>query len=321
MGGLGVVIFFILSGYLITKSWVNRPKITTFVQNRLLRILPGLIVLSFFTVLIVGPLSFNGPLTGYFMNFNVWEYIAMPLTLGTYGITMAGTFVNNPYPNIINGSLWTLLPEFKLYVIILVLGVTGLLSKKRPIILIAAVLSLLYFIGYLHNPTVLGLRSLLHMSGLYHYTFPLLPVFFLCGSLCYLYNKKNRYSFIISLSLLLIWILSCRTGFFYLASLICLPYIVLFLSFAKIPYASQAGKYGDFSYGLYIYAFPVQQLVVLYFPGITVYTMFALSMLIILPLAMLSWKFVESPSLKLKGVNFYEKVFAPGIRHFTRAKQ
>jgi peptidoglycan/LPS O-acetylase OafA/YrhL len=321
MGGLGVVIFFIISGYLITKSWVNRPKISTFLQNRILRIVPGLIALSFFTVLIVGPLSYNGSLIKYLLNFEVWKYIAMPLTLGTYGMILPGTFVNNPYPGVINASLWTLLPEFKLYLIVLILGVTGLLAKKKLMILAVIVLSLLYFIGDSFNPAIQETAYVFtNMSGLSHPIFPLLPVFFLCGSLYYSYNKKNSYNLFVSLLLLLVWILSLKTGFFYLASIICLPYLVLFLSFAKIPCASKAGKYGDFSYGLYIYAFPVQQLIALYFTGITAYPMFVLSMLSIFPLAVLSWKLVESRSLRLKNVNFYEKIFAPGIRHFTQPK-
>ena len=90
---------------------------------------------------------------------------------------------------------------------------------------------------------------------------------------------------------------------FDLASLICLPYIILYVAHAKLPPLNMVGKYGDFSYGLYIYAFPVQQTIAHFCSGISVAGMFLLTSLMVIPLSFLSLKLIELNALKLKKVN------------------
>ena len=100
--------------------------------------------------------------------------------------------------------------------------------------------------------------------------------------------------------LVLIWLISFKTGLFELTSFVCMPYIILYIAHAKLPLLNKAGKYGDFSYGLYIYAFHVQQSIAHFFSGISVMEMFLLTLLIVVPLSFLSLKLIESNALKLK---------------------
>src|SRR5262249_21502971 len=92
-----------------------------------------------------------------------------------------------------------------------------------------------------------------------------------------------------------------HTPVFTLMMFITLPYLVLSLAFAKIPFLNRFGRFGDFSYGLYVYAFPVQQTIVHFTQGhISVWRLFLLSFVLTLCLAVASYHFIEKPCLNLK---------------------
>ena len=128
-GGLAVNIFFLISGFLITKSWLDNPNIFQFSMKRILRIMPAFIVAIFFSVFVVGPLVTN-------LSFK--EYIVHPFTklylmnvfMFPIHYNLPGVFVNNPYPNAVNGSLWSLPVELIMYGLVAVLGLLRVFSKS-----------------------------------------------------------------------------------------------------------------------------------------------------------------------------------------------
>ena len=75
----------------------------------------------------------------------------------------------------------------------------------------------------------------------------------------------------------------------------------MYFSYSPLIKLQNFGRFGDFSYGMYIYAFPLQQLVVMYLGVLSLWVNFALVFFVTLLFAVMSWKFVENPSLKLKG--------------------
>ncbi|MBI5810470.1 MAG: hypothetical protein HZB21_04690 [Deltaproteobacteria bacterium] len=100
---------------------------------------------------------------------------------------------------------------------------------------------------------------------------------------------------------LVFYVISFKTPFTAYLSYFAVPYLVLCAAFARVPYLKNFGRHGDFSYGMYVYAFPVQQTLMNFWPGgFPLFGFFLAAFTITLFLAILSWSFVEKPALKLK---------------------
>jgi peptidoglycan/LPS O-acetylase OafA/YrhL len=294
-GMLAVSIFFILSGFLITKSWLDNPQIAIFLKKRILRIIPGLFVAVVFTILIIGPLVTS-------LSFR--EYIAHPTTREYFNnaflsvsFFLPGVFTDNLYKSAVNGSLWTLPVEFKLYMMVLALGMIGLFHKR----MIALTLSFgvfMYGAATLLFPTLYTLEST-------QQDYLRCTVYFSMGIIMYLFRDKIKFSKSIFLIALILFLGSFRSTYGSTISYLTLPYMMLYVGFLKTNIFSIFSKYGDFSYGLYIYAFPVQQTIV-YFSknAINPAELFFSAFFVTLFLAICSWNFVEKPFMKLKSLQF-----------------
>lgn len=194
---------------------------------------------------------------------------------------------NNPYPYLINNSLWTIQYEAVLYVTVAIFGCAALL--RMPAVIGA------FLITY-------GLYSLPHfVSGTFGHphAFPWLGMHFFMGMVFALSERElfqTRWIVwtisavvIASIPFKVMWIVWPLTG----------PYLILFVSMQRSAMSDQLSRLGDFSYGLYVWAFPVQQLLVKYFmPHLTPNLLFIAALLLTLPLAMISWYIVEQPFLR-----------------------
>jgi peptidoglycan/LPS O-acetylase OafA/YrhL/uncharacterized membrane protein SpoIIM required for sporulation len=302
-GSLGVAIFFIISGYLITMSWDKRRKVLRFVGARFLRLVPALAGVALFTVFIIGPLTTNQ---------NIWDYITSGITWGYFRIVsvffpaynLPGVFTHN-FTDRVNGSLWTLPIESTMYLIILIAGALGVLNKKRlTTLLTISALGLYLATVYILQVTIPaapnGFTNLL-MYLLYILS-PFFPFCFLIGSVYYLNREKIKFDFRIVLLAAIVWLLSAgHAELLLLSSFVCLPYIVLGTAFTSIPYINRIGKKADLSYGLYIYHYPVQQTLVNFF-GLDPMKLLMATLVITVPLAWLSWHLIESRALSLKNI-------------------
>ncbi|MCE7699519.1 MAG: acyltransferase, partial [Methanobacterium paludis] len=297
LGTLGVIIFFVISGFLITQSWCHHPHPLNFLWNRSLRIFPGLFGVTIITIFLIGPLVTTLSTIQYFTNPMTLNYFSL---INIFGATpyLPGVFENNPFPRTVNGSLWILSSLFEMYLILMGIGFFKIL-KKRGIVLGWVITSILLFIYFSQNVST-------HFLTL-SYCFA--PLFFMIGVLYYLYKDKIKYNFKVAILLTIIWVMSFNTPLFILISFINLPYIILYIAHAKIPHLNMAGKYGDFSYGLYIYAFPIQQTIIHFFTKISVIEMFLLTLLIVIPISFLSMKFIEENALKLKRVDITQLIY------------
>lgn len=133
---ISVYVFFAISGYLITQSWLRDPSIKRFMIRRLLRILPALVFVIAVSALIIGPLLTTLSLQEYFSNRAAWNYLSKIFIYPTqYGLP--GIFENNPFPIVVNGSLWSLRLEFALYIIVMILGWLGLLRWRWVSVMLA----------------------------------------------------------------------------------------------------------------------------------------------------------------------------------------
>ena len=126
-GGVGVSIFFFLSGLLVWSSWARDPDLKRFFIRRSLRIFPALWFVVLVTVLVLGPIFSNLTAADYFASFEAWRYLSTALLVVWRGLP--GVFADNPFPLAVNGSLWTLPVEFLCYVSVALVGSISLVRR------------------------------------------------------------------------------------------------------------------------------------------------------------------------------------------------
>lgn len=242
-GMMALHTFFVIGGYLVTASYLHRT-IGDFVRNRLLRVMPALAVVVLLAMLALGPIMTTLPLNDYFTNGKTWSY-ALNIVLWPH-YTLPGVFAANPYPYAINGSLWTLRIESICYALLLFTGI----ASRRPATLIAwlAILAGLSYALFAYNYADRELAG----SGRWFFAF-------FCGSAYYLLRDRlppRLPIFVAAIALAFFcWYGAVVSQLIYF---LCLSYIIIFLAL-KAPARSRWLKGKDLSYGIYLYAFPVQQ--------------------------------------------------------------
>ncbi|CAN7364552.1 acyltransferase family protein [Duganella sp. LjRoot269] len=297
MGSFAVDIFFIASGFLVTGSLLKRQSLIEFCWARLLRIYPALLVALLLTVLVLGPLFTTLPLHQYFASKVVYIYLVKNLLLvaGTNFI-LPGVFENNPYPGAVNGSLWTMPYEVRMY---LILAVSWLaLRLKRQFRLRAMTWAILA------STVIAGIATLAeYLASGAAGQFERLFFMFFCGASYYVCRDRielKRPLFYAMVALLLGSAVWGKQPFFVVYTL-SLAYLLFYLAYVPGGMLRRYNLVGDYSYGTYIYAFPVQQAVAALLPGCSAGTMILLSGAVTLALAALSWHLLEQRALALKG--------------------
>jgi peptidoglycan/LPS O-acetylase OafA/YrhL len=292
-GSFGVAVFFIISGYFITASYDQRKKFLPFVKSRILRVFPGLGVVILLSVFVVGSLLTNLTFKQYFADPETWTYLKSMLALPMH-YELPGVFSQNPV-HAVNGSLWSLKREVKLYMIIALLGVLGILRPRLMIAIFIATYVMRFYNIDMFEKYFVGLPEKLKDLQL--------ESLFAGGSLIYLARDRltlNFKFFVLAIFLMISSIYMPKPYnqiFFDLA----LTYMVIYIGFAKLPILPMAGKYGDFSYGFYLYAFPVQQICIHLMGKNLNFTAFLFASFVATFIcAVLSWNFVEKPALALK---------------------
>ena len=176
-GGLGVLIFFSLSGFLVTKSWVSDPNVWRFALRRLLRIWPAYAVLIFLTVMVLGPMLSALPPSGYYRNPWVIEYqknLVFVMREGLPGVAFRGSAL----PTAVNGSLWTIPLELWCYVLLAAFGTIGLIRRG----LVLAVLTLTLVLVHAGLPVRGEWFASAGLLPIHHLYFLEFGTFFLIGA-------------------------------------------------------------------------------------------------------------------------------------------
>ncbi len=291
---LGLSIFFSISGYLITKSALNSPSFKNYIWKRFLRIQPMLILVCFLSVFLLGPIFSTLPFKEYFSNIGTYTYFRNIMPLFGIQFTLPQVFTNNIAENGVNGSLWTLIIEERLYLLIGILFLFKNYSKHFMLGLILT-LNILYFlhfivfdgslIKYLNGGNVFYALIFLNSSAYY-----LLKTPFLKLSISYLF-----YTFLISVLIVSFYVIPEKP-----IQVLLIPLLVLAFAHLK-GITNNTGQYGDFTYGIYAFSFPIQQMLISYsldnnIPG----RIFFLTLIITFPIAILTWHLIEKRMVEYK---------------------
>jgi peptidoglycan/LPS O-acetylase OafA/YrhL len=290
--GLILPMFFALSGFLVAGSLARTPELTKFLGLRALRIYPALTVETLISAFILGPLLTSLPLSAYFSGREFHQYLYN--CLGTIHYTLPGLFNNNPDPRTVNIQLWTVPYELKCYIFLAALAFLGIALRRYLILGITIFLQLAIFVFNIYS-----------FRG--HFAVPKGPVdgtvlimIFLAGVALFALRKSiilNVWLFIVAI-ILTILCLSVPLGDYLLPYPV--SYMTIYIGFRNPP-ANIFHKLGDLSYGIFLYGFPMQQ--VLASQGAWAhhwYISFPLSLSLTILVAWLSWNIVEKPALSLK---------------------
>jgi peptidoglycan/LPS O-acetylase OafA/YrhL len=286
IGALAVNGFFAISGYLVAASFVKRG-IVDYTISRILRIFPALTVCVFASVFILGPLFTKLSLAEYFSSEQTYRYLTNALAYFKTQWYLPGMFSDNSL-TAVNGSLWTLAVEVRCYIILGVLGVFGLL-KDRTIANFAISALLLFGVFFFVDIPMLGINEKWARPASY----------FLIGVFFFINRDKVILDFRLALFALILAYSSFGKEWFTWVFPVAYVYLIFYTAYAT-KFINTDGKLGDISYGVYIYAWPAQQIVVSLFPNFTPYLNTVLASLIVIPTAYLSWHYLEKPMLMLK---------------------
>ncbi|MDR2325127.1 MAG: acyltransferase [Acidovorax sp.] len=287
LGHLAVCIFFVISGFLVTQSWERDPNALRFAKRRILRVWPGLIAVTVLSALVLGPLVTSLPAYDYFRADGTLAYFKTLLLNIKY--KLPGVFTENPYPNAVNGSLWTIPLEVRWYIVILIAGVIGAL-KIRVLALIALMTLAVYYLG------IYGAET--NPNPKY---FQELGLFMLYGACLHLYREKwARRPLVFLLVIACAALTAVALGHPFVGLWLALPYMVIAFGTASTPVLRRFGRFGDLSYGIYIYAFPVQQTIIWWLGPQPFAVLLSVSIVIVVAMAYASWHLIESPALRLK---------------------
>lgn len=295
--------FFAVSGYLVTKSGLGNDGMQ-FIWRRFLRIFPGFWAVLIFGAFVVGPSVYlleGRSLTDYFSLApgGPITYLTANATLqiGQYGIN--DVFAGNPFGGPINGSIWTLAYEWLCYLLVMVLVFAGVLAKARLVVpIITAFLAVFQLMNIVMPGALAEMIPLLGDPWRVNFAF----IFFIGGCIA-LYSDRVPYSVPLGVFAIVFSLVTLRVGGFNTMGFIAFAYAVLFLA-AWLPQRLQrVGAVNDYSYGVYLYGWVVQQYLAYLGVHLWGYWPYVLLSLVgAFGLAWLSWHLVEKQAMKLKDI-------------------
>jgi peptidoglycan/LPS O-acetylase OafA/YrhL len=283
-GHFAVRAFFVVSGYLILQSWSRQPHFGPYLIKRVLRIVPGFVAAYLISVFLVGWLGGKAAyFTELFKPASVQETFLRLVLLAKP--ETPSVFEGSPEP-LVNGALWTITYEFRCYLLLPVLGALGLYSRR----LLLAIVWLTVVLG-------MGLSSAFYRDSPWSLVVP----FFLAGNCAYLYRDRIHWTRSMGFISILVTILSMGS---LVGIRLLLPiagsYAILWLALSEWSPLRYFLVASDISYGVYLYGWPTQKLLLWYFPRLTLGTQILLAVGLSMVLGSLSWNLIEKRWLAWK---------------------
>jgi peptidoglycan/LPS O-acetylase OafA/YrhL len=278
LGLVGVFVFFTISGYLVTQSFDTTESPLVFLMKRALRIFPGLILCLAVCVFVIGPVVTGLPLAEYLLRRETYLFLLHNAVLDIEYNRLPGVvFGPGHVGGIVNGPLWSLPCEVLMYLMLFVLGLCRLLTLRVGLVLLAI------GIGCLWLDISEALGGAFWLMG-----------FFAAGICCYRLRGPQFLAGHWALLAALGLALSIPARLFLVGFPLFGSYLAIWLALNRRLPPVRAARFGDLSYGLYIYGWPIEQCVV-YFSGGAApwWEVFGVSLALAVPAAFLSWHGIE----------------------------
>jgi peptidoglycan/LPS O-acetylase OafA/YrhL len=287
-GSLGVRAFFVVSGFLVTRSFLTRGALAPFLLARMLRIYPALIVATLFSIG-VAAWSSTVPLGSFLSDPLTRQYVVGNSLAWRAQFLLPGAFTDNPFPQGVNGSLWTIPVEIRLYLLCAAFGVFGLLRTRVAFNI--ALVALIAVFAWMPEGLPIEFQSDIARS---------LALEFLAGAWAYVH--RDRIVLSVPAAGVVLAIFLWNPGGISSSNLVIPTFVYVLLVFAYHPalHFEAFNRLGDYSYGLYLYAFPIQQTIMYRFHDLGGLGLLAASLPATLLVAVLSWHGLEKPALGLK---------------------
>lgn len=292
LGQHAVNAFFVISGLTLAQSLAHKPDLTRFLAARVLRIFPALIVYGLVFSFIVGPFLTSLAWGDYFSDARTYLYpIASPFLFAD-APPPPGLFETVPVAGIANEPLWTIRYELFAYLCLALLAAVGLFPNPTGLLL-SGLAVFFYFVLIEAFPEVAD--SIVALESLARFGFC-----FMIGVLAYAFRDR----IVLSPALLtafaaLAWLLN-DTVMARAAYLILVAYLVLVLGSGSYGAIGRWTRSNDISYGTYLYGWPIQQTLMVAFPGMAASANMAAALMLAPIAGLLSWRFVERRTLSLK---------------------
>jgi peptidoglycan/LPS O-acetylase OafA/YrhL len=279
LGLVGVFVFFTISGYLVSQSFDNTRSPLRFALKRGLRIFPRLAVCLVVCAFVIGGSATSLPFGDYLARREPYLFVLRNLALDAeYNLLPGVVFAPGDTGGIVDGPLWSLPCEVLMYALVLMLGVCGWLRLWAGLLLLAAGMACIWF-----DIATDSLGSASWLLG-----------FLASGICCYRLRGRHLDDWRLALLALVGLILSVPAHSFILTFPIFGGCLTIYLALTRRLPVVPAARFGDLSYGLYIYGWPVEQCVVWAAGGSAAWwAVFAIALAVTLPLAWVSWHCVE----------------------------
>jgi len=300
LGFLCLNVFFIVSGFLVTKSYLQTDNLWHYFKSRLLRIFPALVFAIIYSTFVIGLLWTSLPVVEYLCDLQVYVYFLKNIALLVPDVPqqLPGVFELNTFDSRVNVPLWSLPYELWFYILLALIAIASSAKKNDTALSITIfVLLVIMYSAFVANYAMQSSRfAIVFDKETYR-----LGSFFLFGATFYLFRHRIKLSHMFMCGLLLLVAISSvyRPAFTAIAYA-AFVYAIFYCAYVPSGILRTFNRAGDYSYGIYIFGYPTQQAVSATFPDLPFLLYCAVTFLITLLLAMLSWHFVERYALKYK---------------------
>ncbi|WP_126422591.1 acyltransferase family protein [Parolsenella catena] len=284
MGGLAVGFFFLYGGFLIARSAERHPRRLGFFKRRINRILPELAAVVFTCAFILGPILTEGSISAYFSSPQTYKYLLNALLIPVHNLP--GVFANNAYQYVVNGSLWTLPVEFVCYILVYAAFRTTKYQRRQYALLLVPCACAFGLYGIALYPA---------------YSSVVRPVIlYFIGMTCYVHRSSIVIKPLHAGIAFLLFLALCPLGLADVAMLTCFPIIALWLAF-YFEAPKPRKQCPDISYSLYLWGWPVGQILVGLMPGVSVPLLAVLTVALASLMSVGTMKAVSAIECQLRG--------------------
>jgi len=284
-GNFAVYLFFAISGFMITLSLLRNPSVLRYARNRAARVFPAYVACLLMCVFVFGAAFTTLPIDEYLRADGTWHYLSSNLLPITLSWELPGVFEGNAVAGTVNGTLWSLGLEVRWYAYLGLLAALTIVRRRRLFTAIALALVLFgAWEWWSGKPDTNGYRALSQT--------------YLIAALCAQWRERILVSHWLMAGFVVIAAVAHGSRWFAPITVIGAIYLTFWAAYALPAMRWPAER--DYSYGLFLYGFPVQQALVAWFPQIQPFVLFPVAAAGALMLAALSWHLIEYPVLNWK---------------------